>query len=715
MEALKLYIIFGIRIKSNKNPFIMKKSFLILLSILTISVFGQITDTINTKSKISNVTVFFNGAQVHRQVSFNATKGSHILRIDDLTEGLDAESILVKEIKSCKTLSVKHETNSKNGKEDEAEIETIVEQIKEVKLKIKQLSNESSVCDIEERLLLDNSKLGKTDNGVSIATLKEAADFYRVRMTEIRQNKLLLGVKIQDELGRFNDLTLDINRLKSKSSKVYSQLFINIDCEDDVSGKFEISYYITSAGWEPIYDFRVNEINKPLSIDYNANIFQSTGEEWKDVKLKLSTNNPSLNNEKPDLETWYIDKRKIKKRKSKRKPPVATISGHGTLKGTLRDKDTKEPIPFANIILEDNGTQIGGTSSDFDGNYTIKPLPAGTFSLKASNIEYNPFFAENVVIYDGLINFFDIEMQGGAIDLSEVQIVEYSVPLIQKDQTSTGAVFTKEDIRYNSPRFSSGGGVSSQETYKRNSIRGARNNETVNYIDGVKVIGSANMPASSIEYVSKNYLSKQVSKKLSNLEYEIKSPFTIPSDGKDYILKIKDVFIPVDYVHYIVPKKDESAFLTAQIPHWNELDLLSGKSSIYYQGTFIGESSINASFQGDTLGVSLGRDRDILVSRKGNKEKLERKILGRYIKETISWDIEIKNNKDKEVQVILEDQYPLAEKESVEIELIEISGAKINDKTGKLVWDLELKPKEKKTLNITYTVKYPKYIKLYMD
>lgn len=685
MEALKLYIIFGIRIKSNKNPFIMKKSFLILLSILTISVFGQITDTINTKSKISNVTVFFNGAQVHRQVSFNATKGSHILRIDDLTEGLDAESILVKEIKSCKTLSVKHETNSKNGKEDEAEIETIEKQIKEVKLKIKQLSNESSVCDIEERLLLDNSKLGKTDNGVSIATLKEAADFYRVRMKEIRQNKLLLGVKIQDELGRVNDLTLDINRLKSKSSKVYSQLFINIDCEDDVSGKFEISYYITSAGWEPIYDFRVNEINKPLSIDYNANIFQSTGEEWKDVKLKLSTNNPSLNNEKPDLETWYIDKRKIKKRKSKRKPPVATISGHGTLKGTLRDKDTKEPIPFANIILEDNGTQIGGTSSDFDGNYTIKPLPAGTFSLMASNIEYNPFFAENVVIYDGLINFFDIEMQGGAIELSEVQIIEYSVPLIQKDQTSTGVTFGKEELsrmpnRNASARATTVGGV-----YSNNGI------------------------------VNNNYLSKQVSKKLSNLEYEIKSPFTIPSDGKDYILKIKDVFIPVDYVHYIVPKKDESAFLTAQIPHWNELDLLSGKSSIYYQGTFIGESSIDASFQGDTLGVSLGRDRDILVSRKGNKEKLERKILGRYIKETISWDIEIKNNKDKEVQVILEDQYPLAEKESVEIELIEISGAKINDKTGKLVWDLELKPKEKKTLNITYTVKYPKYIKLYMD
>ena len=44
----------------------------------------------------------------------------------------------------------------------------------------------------------------------------------------------------------------------------------------------------------------------------------------------------------------------------------------GRLQGTVIDKDTGEPIPFANIVLENGGTQVGGTSSDFDGNYDIR-------------------------------------------------------------------------------------------------------------------------------------------------------------------------------------------------------------------------------------------------------------------------------------------------------------------------------------------------------
>jgi hypothetical protein len=58
----------------------------------------------------------------------------------------------------------------------------------------------------------------------------------------------------------------------------------------------------------------------------------------------------------------------------------------GTLQGKITDKETKEPIAFANIILESGGRQIGGATSDFDGKYTIKPLPPGKYNLKASYV-----------------------------------------------------------------------------------------------------------------------------------------------------------------------------------------------------------------------------------------------------------------------------------------------------------------------------------------
>jgi len=178
----------------------------------------------------------------------------------------------------------------------------------------------------------------------------------------------------------------------------------------------------------------------------------------------------------------------------------------GTLKGKLLDKKTNEPIPFANIVLENGGTQVGGTSTDFDGNYTIKPIPPGTYDLKASSVGFQPFVMEGVIIYAGKIQFLDLKMNGGAVDLTEVEIISYKVPLIAKDNTTTGATVTKEEIAKMPNRNASSiattvGGVFSMDG-ERGSVRGARSEETVTYIDGVKVIGSASLPASALEQVS---------------------------------------------------------------------------------------------------------------------------------------------------------------------------------------------------------------------
>ena len=178
----------------------------------------------------------------------------------------------------------------------------------------------------------------------------------------------------------------------------------------------------------------------------------------------------------------------------------------GTLKGKLLDKETKEPIPFANIVLENGGTQVGGTSTDFDGNYTIKPIPPGTYDLKASSIGFQPFIMEGVIIYAGKIQFLNLEMNGGAVDLTEVEVIAYEVPLIAKDNTSQGATVTAAEIAKMPNRNATAiattvGGVFSSDG-ERGSIRGARAEETVTFIDGVKVIGSASLPASALEQVS---------------------------------------------------------------------------------------------------------------------------------------------------------------------------------------------------------------------
>lgn len=185
---------------------------------------------------------------------------------------------------------------------------------------------------------------------------------------------------------------------------------------------------------------------------------------------------------------------------------LVALGQPGTLKGKILDKETKEPIPFASVILENGGTQVGGTTSDFDGNYVIKPIPPGTYDLKASSVGYKPMMVQGMLIKAGAIEFYDIKMSSTKVELTEVEVVEYKVPLIQKDKTQTGATVTKEDIAKMPNRNANSiattvGGVFSQDG-ERGSVRGARSEETVTYIDGVKVIGSANLPASALEQVS---------------------------------------------------------------------------------------------------------------------------------------------------------------------------------------------------------------------
>ena len=182
---------------------------------------------------------------------------------------------------------------------------------------------------------------------------------------------------------------------------------------------------------------------------------------------------------------------------------MTIAQSQGRLKGKITD-DHGEPVPFANVIVEKGGTQVGGASSDFDGNYDINPIPPGTYTLKASCIGFNAYVVNNIVIPANRITFYDFKMASGAINLNEVTVVDYEIPLISKDNTTQGASITSEEISKLPVRSAEGvaasvGGVFSSDG-EVGSIRGSREG-AVYYIDGVKVIGSTSVPQGAIDQV----------------------------------------------------------------------------------------------------------------------------------------------------------------------------------------------------------------------
>ena len=182
---------------------------------------------------------------------------------------------------------------------------------------------------------------------------------------------------------------------------------------------------------------------------------------------------------------------------------MTMAQAQGRLKGKITD-DHGEAVPFANVIVEKGGTQVGGASSDFDGNYDINPIPPGTYTLKASCIGFNAYVVNNIVIPANRITFYDFKMASGAINLNEVTVVDYEIPLISKDNTTQGASITSEEISKLPVRSAEGvaasvGGVFSSDG-EVGSIRGSREG-AVYYIDGVKVIGSTSVPQGAIDQV----------------------------------------------------------------------------------------------------------------------------------------------------------------------------------------------------------------------
>lgn len=181
------------------------------------------------------------------------------------------------------------------------------------------------------------------------------------------------------------------------------------------------------------------------------------------------------------------------------------LAQQGRLQGKVYEKASREPIPFANIVLEIGGTVVGGATSDFDGNYVINPIPPGRYDLKATFVGYNPVTVTGINIPGNKITFYDIEMTSSSIDLETVEIIEYKVPLISKDKTASGASVTSEEIKKMPNRSADAvaatvGGVFSQDG-ERGNVRGARKDATAVYIDGVRVIGSGSVPQSAIEQV----------------------------------------------------------------------------------------------------------------------------------------------------------------------------------------------------------------------
>lgn len=196
-------------------------------------------------------------------------------------------------------------------------------------------------------------------------------------------------------------------------------------------------------------------------------------------------------------------------------------------------------------------------------------------------------------------------------------------------------------------------------------------------------------------------------REISN-EYSVETPQTIVSNDKTSTVIFRETNLNSTFEYQTIPLLTEHVFLIGKISDWYKTDLLDGEANIYLENSYVGKSFINTQQFKDTLDISFGVDNNISVKREKLSDFSESQLIGVNRKVTVAYKLTIRNNKAYSITTKVFDQIPVTTTKEIQVETIDISAGKINANTGKLEWDLELKPNEVKDLIIKYSVKYPK-------
>lgn len=626
---------------SNKT---MSKQFLTVICLLLLNLTVKADQKVPTK--VQKVTVFLNGAQVTRTANVSIAAGTSTLTFEGISPDIDVQSIQVRAAGDFTILSVKHELDFLNQQTKLKRVEELLALQSQIREKIELQNNTLAVYKEEENMLIKNQVVSGQNTSLDVLKLKQALDFQTARLTEIRKkeqgvNNLIAQLNV--EMKKYNKQIADINKGNTKAT---SNVLVTVSAKAALQSAFTLTYVAKNANWFPTYDIRAKDIKSPITIAYKANVTQQCGEEWNNIKLTLSTGNPSVSGSKPELNPYYLNLGMVYAGQA---ASITRVTGRVT--------GQNDALPLTGVSVKVKGTSIGA-ATDANGNYSIQ-IPQGSQTLEFRYIGYETI--ERQVTSP----VAHVAMKVDASRLDEVVVVGYGTAEALKGRIA--------GVQVGAP------GASPQ----------------------IRIRGMASLETKPVEV--------QQNENQTNVEFNIANPYTIPSDGKQYLVEINQLEVPAEYEYYTAPKLSTDVFLTAKLTNWNQYSFLSGEANLFFEGTFIGKSLIDTRSTVDTLNLSLGTDKNIIVTRTLQKDLKDKQgLLGSNRKETRDWLITVKNRKSQPVNLLVEDQLPVSQNTQIEVETQETSGGKVDMLTGKAAWTFALKPQDEKKLKLKYQVRYPK-------
>ncbi len=603
-------------------------------------------------TKMEQVTVFTKGAQVKRTGKQTISTGKQEIVFTGISTDIEKQSVQVKADGKLIILSVRVQRDYLKEQEVREEIKQLQDKLQILNDKISITGKTLDVFKQEETMLIKNQQIAGSTVTLKPEELRQSLDFQRQRLTEVLKQQLQLQKDIDELQKERTKINQQLNEMNRKFDLSTNEIVLLADVKETAAVPFEITYLVQKAGWYPTYNIRVKDVASNLQLEMNANVYQTSGENWNNIKLLLSTGNPNENNSKPLINPWFISYTDAQMSNYMKQWYIG--GSDQMLMGRVTD-DKGVPLPNASVVVKGTNQAV---ITDANGFYRVKTNGVGQ-TLAISSIGYESYeFAAGR-------SFVNVSLKPAMNNLQEVVVVGYG----------------------------------STDGYLAGSA------------PGVQIRGT-----SSVKKETKSMPLQVITTfQPITTQYEIQEIATVNNDGKINTISINEKGINAYYEYYTAPKLDEAAYLTAKLINWQDLNLIPGETNLFFEGTFLGKSYLDLSTDSDTLSLSLGVDKGITVKRTLLKEFSNKKFLGSNRTDTKQYEIVIRNNKNIPVNMIVEDQFPISTLKEIEVDDIKYEGAKLNDETKIITWTHTIDAKQSKKMELRYSVKYPKEKKLQLD
>ena len=322
------------------------------------------------ESKISEVTVFSDRAQVTRILTETKEAGIHTLIFENLPSNIDQNSIQVNGSGNAILKDIKFEIKqfSEITDADEKALydkkQLLEDKITNLNNSANQISKEKSFIEkIAARLTANNEKAGPAE--LNPEKWIKMVEFYRGKLEKHDADSFEVTKQKREIQKQLDKVNADINMLGRKKNKSSKQVSVKVDMKKAGKLSLELSYIVFGPVWYPVYDLRVSTEDKKMNINYNAVIKQNTGEDWNNVKISLSTANLKVGGDSPELRPMFVSEARYRHFERKKN----AINQPEAYSGML------------NVVAKDM-EQMFEPESDLD--YNVEPMQVQTSEVSSS-------------------------------------------------------------------------------------------------------------------------------------------------------------------------------------------------------------------------------------------------------------------------------------------------------------------------------------------